>query len=49
MLGVEYVLSPLGHSLQEPFLILFNRTLENINVIQDCQRSYDARQDQAVG
>jgi hypothetical protein len=30
-------------------LILFNRTLENIDVIQDCQRSYDARQDQAVG
>jgi len=35
VLGVEYVLSPLGHSLQESFLILFNRTLENINVIQD--------------
>jgi len=46
VLGVEYALTPLGRSLQEPFSILFEWTIENIDVIQDCQRSFDARQDQ---
>lgn len=48
VLGVEYALTPLGRSLQEPFSILFDWTIENIDVIEDCQRSFDARQDQAA-
>lgn len=42
VLGVEYALTPLGQSLQGPFSILFDWTVENIDVIQDCQRRYDA-------
>ncbi|MBB4278375.1 winged helix-turn-helix transcriptional regulator [Rhizobium mongolense] len=42
VLGVEYALTPLGRSLQVPFAILFDWTVENIEVIQDCQRRYDA-------
>ena len=45
VLGVEYALTPLGRSLQGPFSTLFDWTVENIDVIQDCQRSYDARED----
>lgn len=45
VLGVEYALTPLGQSLQGPFSILFDWTVENIDVIQDCQRSYDTRED----
>ncbi|MFB9948720.1 winged helix-turn-helix transcriptional regulator [Rhizobium puerariae] len=48
VLGVEYALTPLGRSLQGPFSILFDWTVENIDVIQNCQRSYDAREDQAA-
>ncbi|MEJ5075822.1 MULTISPECIES: helix-turn-helix domain-containing protein [Erwiniaceae] len=43
VLGVEYALTPLGRSLQEPFSILFDWTVKNMNTIQDHQRSYDAR------
>jgi DNA-binding HxlR family transcriptional regulator len=45
VIGVEYALTPLGQSLQGPFSILFDWTLENIDMIQGCQRSYDARED----
>lgn len=48
VLGVEYALTPLGRSLQEPFSILFNWTVENMERIQDYQRSYDARADPAI-
>jgi DNA-binding HxlR family transcriptional regulator len=48
VLGVEYALTPLGQSLQRPFAILFGWTVENIDVILDCQRSYDAREDEAA-
>ncbi|TZG33461.1 helix-turn-helix domain-containing protein [Agrobacterium sp. B1(2019)] len=48
VLGVEYALTPLGRSLQKPFSILFDWTVENMDVIQDCQRHFDARQDQAA-
>lgn len=41
VLGVEYSLTPLGKSLQGPFSILFDWTLGNIEVIQECQRKYD--------
>ncbi|CDN94977.1 winged helix-turn-helix transcriptional regulator [Agrobacterium tumefaciens] len=41
VLGVEYALTPLGRSLQGPFAILFDWTVANIDVIQDCQRRYD--------
>ncbi|CAI0962873.1 winged helix-turn-helix transcriptional regulator [Serratia quinivorans] len=41
ILGVEYSLTPLGQSLQEPFAILFNWTLGNMETIQDCQKKYD--------
>lgn len=43
VLGVEYALTPLGRSLQEPFSILFDWTVKNMERIQDYQRSYDAR------
>ncbi|EPF15220.1 HTH-type transcriptional activator hxlR [Cedecea davisae] len=42
VLGVEYSLTPLGQSLQEPFSRLFNWTLENIETIQRSQKLYDA-------
>ncbi|NEH33124.1 transcriptional regulator [Rhizobium leguminosarum] len=45
VLGVEYALTSLGRSLQEPFSILFDWTIANLDVIQDSQRSYDARED----
>ncbi|WP_219214365.1 winged helix-turn-helix transcriptional regulator [Variovorax boronicumulans] len=48
VLGVEYALTPLGRSLQEPFSILFDWTVENMNTIQDYQRSYDARENQVT-
>ncbi len=44
VLGVEYALTQLGQSLQGPFSILFDWTVENIDVIQDCQRNYDTRE-----
>ncbi|MDT0206097.1 winged helix-turn-helix transcriptional regulator [Serratia marcescens] len=46
VLGVEYSLTPLGKSLQGPFSILFDWTLGNIEVIQECQRKYDEQDDQ---
>ncbi|UHD46045.1 helix-turn-helix transcriptional regulator [Aureimonas altamirensis] len=39
--GVEYALTPLGRSLQEPFAILFDWTVQNMDAIQDSQRRYD--------
>ncbi|MBO9107349.1 helix-turn-helix transcriptional regulator [Agrobacterium sp. S2/73] len=48
VLGVAYALTPLGLSLQGPFAILFDWTVENIEVIQESQRSYDAREDQVA-
>jgi DNA-binding HxlR family transcriptional regulator len=44
VLGVEYALTQLGQSLQGPFSILFDWTVENIDVIQDFQRNYDTRE-----
>ncbi|CAI1827467.1 HTH-type transcriptional activator hxlR [Serratia quinivorans] len=46
VLGVEYSLTPLGQSLQEPFAILFNWTLGNMETIQDCQKKYDEQSQQ---
>jgi DNA-binding HxlR family transcriptional regulator len=48
VLGVEYALTPLGRSLQEPFSILFDWTVNNMERIQDYQRSYDARVEPAI-
>ncbi|QGL63398.1 helix-turn-helix transcriptional regulator [Stenotrophomonas maltophilia] len=48
VLGVEYALTPLGRSLQEPFSILFDWTVKNMERIQDYQRNYDARVDPAI-
>lgn len=48
VLGVEYALTPLGRSLQEPFSILFDWTVKNMNIIQQHQRSYDARASQVI-
>ena len=42
-LGVEYALTPLGQSLQGPFSVLFDWTVQNIKVIHECQNSYDSR------
>lgn len=41
VLGVEYSLTPLGISLQQPFSVLFNWTLENIDAIQLSRKQYD--------
>ena len=40
-LGVEYSLTPLGRSLQEPFGAVYDWTLEHMAVIQLSQREYD--------
>ena len=42
VLGVEYALTPLGRSLQEPFAGLFAWTLANMAEIGACQRRFDA-------
>ncbi|SET64784.1 transcriptional regulator, HxlR family [Pseudomonas sp. NFR09] len=47
VLGVEYALTPMGKSLQEPFSVLFNWTVDNTVAIQECQRSYDAEERQS--
>jgi DNA-binding HxlR family transcriptional regulator len=46
VLGVEYALTPLGRSLQGPFSTLFDWTVENMNMIESCQKAYDEREDQ---
>lgn len=44
-LGVEYGLTELGKSLQQPFAHLYNWTVEHMDEIVDQQRRYDARWD----
>lgn len=39
--GVEYTLTPLGRSLQEPFAALYDWTLAHIDTIQKRQEAYD--------
>ncbi|MBZ4334933.1 helix-turn-helix transcriptional regulator [Corallococcus sp. AS-1-12] len=39
--GVEYALTPLGRSLQEPFAVLYDWTLAHIDAIQKHQEAYD--------
>lgn len=39
--GVEYAITPLGRSLQEPFAALYDWTLAHIDTIQKHQASYD--------
>ncbi|WP_233597159.1 winged helix-turn-helix transcriptional regulator [Corallococcus exiguus] len=39
--GVEYALTPLGRSLQEPFAALYDWTLAHIDAIQKHQEAYD--------
>ena len=41
-LGVEYALTPLGCSLQQPFALLYDWTVAHMDEIGDCQRNYDA-------
>ena len=41
--GVEYSLTPLGRSLQEPFAHLYNWTVEHADEISARQREYDRR------
>ncbi len=43
VLGVEYALTSLGRSLNEPFAALFRWTTENMGEIRQHQQSYDAR------
>ncbi|WP_344276892.1 winged helix-turn-helix transcriptional regulator [Actinomadura napierensis] len=40
-LGVEYALTPLGRSLQEPLGQFYDWTVRNMDVIQSRQRAYD--------
>jgi len=42
-IGVEYSLTPLGRSLQEPFAHLYGWAVEHAGEIQQRQRDYDAR------
>ena len=42
VLGVEYALTPLGQSLQRPFADLYDWTVENMDLIGEQQRRYDA-------
>jgi DNA-binding HxlR family transcriptional regulator len=42
-LGVEYALTELGRSLQQPFAHLYDWTVEHIDEIVDQQRRYDVR------
>jgi DNA-binding HxlR family transcriptional regulator len=39
--GVEYALTPLGRSLQKPFAVLYEWTLEHIDTTQRHQQAYD--------
>jgi DNA-binding HxlR family transcriptional regulator len=39
--GVEYALTPLGRSLQQPFGALYDWTVEHMDEIQVSQRNYD--------
>ncbi|APR86011.1 Transcriptional regulator, HxlR family protein [Minicystis rosea] len=39
--GVEYALTPLGRSLQEPFAALYAWTVAHIDTIQKRQEAYD--------
>lgn len=39
--GVEYSITPLGRSLQEPFGALYDWTLAHIDTIQKHQETYD--------
>jgi DNA-binding HxlR family transcriptional regulator len=43
VLGVEYALTPLGRSLNEPFAALFKWTTESMSKIREQQKAYDAR------
>ncbi|GBR02916.1 winged helix-turn-helix transcriptional regulator [Gluconobacter cerinus] len=42
-LGVEYALTPLGHSLEGPFSVLYGWTIENMEMINAAQSTYDGR------
>lgn len=41
VLSVEYARTPLGHSLQEPFAVLFDWTVAHMPKILEHQRRYD--------
>ena len=42
-LGVEYALTPLGRSLQEPFAQIYDWTVNHMDQIVASQAQYDAR------
>lgn len=41
--GVEYSLTPLGQSLQQPFGALYDWTVDHMETIQSAQQAYDNR------
>jgi DNA-binding HxlR family transcriptional regulator len=41
--AVEYSITPLGHTLREPFAALYVWTLEHSGDVQQAQREFDAR------
>ena len=43
VLAVEYSLTPLGRSLEEPVMSLYVWTVNNMEEVQDRRRAYDAR------
>jgi len=40
-IGVEYAITPLGHSLRQPFEALCAWALENAEAVRDASESYD--------
>lgn len=41
--AVEYALTPLGHSLSEPFTALYVWTVEHLDDIEEAQQRFDKR------
>jgi DNA-binding HxlR family transcriptional regulator len=42
-LGVEYHITPLGRSLQQPFKALYAWTMEHLDQVQAAREAFDAR------
>ena len=43
--GVEYSITPLGRSLQPPFLALYDWTVEHLNEVEQAQLIFDQEQE----
>ena len=43
-IAVEYKITPLGRSLEQPFKALYNWTLAKLPQVEDARRAFDQRQ-----